>query len=203
MKMWSNLALALAVLVASLAASDKLDESRRLLNEGKAPEAIDLLKSAVEADPADGEAQELLAKAYLHLNKIDEARDAVQKAMEAAPDRSSVRVTAARVAIARQDWKAADQELNKAKEIESANSEISLYRGALLLARKDYKGAVEVLSPYVASYPESAHGHYYIGLAQYGLKRRDKTVEHFQRFLALAPNAPEASRVESLLRSLR
>ena len=93
--------------------------------------------------------------------------------------------------------------LNKAKVLESANSEISLYRGALLLARKDYKGSVEVLAPYVAANPESAHGHYYMGLAQYGLKRRDKTVEHFQRFLALAPNAPEASRVESLLRSLR
>lgn len=107
------------------------------------------------------------------------------------------------MAIARQDWKSADQALNKAKELEAANSEISLYRGSLLLARKDYKGSVEVLAPYVSANPESAYGHYYIGLAQYGLKRRDKTVEHFQRFLSLAPNAPEASRVESLLRSLR
>lgn len=94
MKVW-NLALALVMIGTSWAASDKLDESRRLLDEGKSAEAIDLLKSAIEADLADAPAHELLAKAYLHQNKVDEAREAAHRALEAAPDRSSAHVVAA------------------------------------------------------------------------------------------------------------
>lgn len=155
------------------------------------------------ADAGDAAALEQQALEHLKKNKLDLANQAARQAVEAAPERCQSQIVLARVAIARQDYKTAGTALDKAKELDSGNPEISLYRGSLLLAQKDYKGSVDLLTPYVANHPDEAYGHYYLGLAQYGMKRRDKTVEHFQRFLALAPDAPEASRVESLLRSIR
>jgi len=78
-----------------------------------------------------------------------------------------------------------------------------LYRGSLALARKDYKTAVNFLESHVNANPDEPFGHYYLGLAQYNLKKPDKTVQQFQRFVSLAPDTPEAARVESLLRTLR
>ena len=192
-----------AVLVTMWVASD-IEDNLGLINKGRAEEAVVNLQTAIEAEPENPRAHELLALAYLRLNKLDSAQTAATKAAELASDQAlSVRITAARVAIARQNWTAAARELDKASSLDAENQEVRLYRGSLHLARKDYKAAVDTLSPYVTSNPDEAYGHYYLGLAHYGMKRPDRTVQQFQKFLALAPDAPEAARVESLLRSIR
>jgi len=51
--------------------------------------------------------------------------------------------------------------------------------------------------------PTFAYAHYYAGLSYSRIKRADRTSEHFERFLKLAPKAPERAAVESLMRTLR
>jgi tetratricopeptide (TPR) repeat protein len=192
----------LAVLMALFVSSD-LEENLSLIQRGRADEAISSLRKVLESAPENGRAHELLALAYLRQNKLEIAETEAAKALELNTGSTSAHITAARIAIARQNFAAATRELSKATELDSSNADILLYRGSLYLARKDHKTAVAVLTPYVTANPEEPYGHYYLGLAQYGMKRPDKTVEHFQRFLSLSPDAPEAARVESLLRSIR
>lgn len=183
----------------ALAADDNLS----LINKGKADQAIANLKSQIAENPKDGKAHELMALAYLRQNKLNEAMEEAKTAVQLSPDSAGAHVAAARVHISKQDFNTATAELNKASEIDSSNADIALYRGSLALARKDYKAAASLLEPHVNAHPDEPFGHYYLGLAQYGLKKPDKTVQHFQRFLSLAPDTPEAARVESLLRSIR
>ena len=191
-----------ATLITLFASSD-IEDNLNLINRGRADEAVASLRKVLEDTPDNGRAHELLALAYLRQNKLDIAEKEVAQAVELESGSTSARITAARVAIAQQNWTVATRELAKATELDSSNAEILLYRGSMNLARKDYKTASAVLTPYVTMNPDEPYGHYYLGLAQYGMKRPDKTVEHFQRFLSLAPDAPEAARVESLLRSIR
>ena len=51
--------------------------------------------------------------------------------------------------------------------------------------------------------PTFAYAHYYAGLSYYQVKRLDKMSAFFERFLKLAPEAPERPAVEALLRAMR
>jgi tetratricopeptide (TPR) repeat protein len=127
----------------------------------------------------------------------------LQADFEPEEESAASQVAVAKSAIEKKDWDGAQTALDKAESIEAGNKQIKIYRGALQLAKKEYGDAVKTLEEAVEAAPDEPYGHYYLGLAHYGMKHPDKTVEHFQRFLALAPDAPEAARVRSLLRSLR
>ena len=51
--------------------------------------------------------------------------------------------------------------------------------------------------------PSFAYAHYFAGLSFSRVGRADRTSEHFERFLRLAPRAPERAAVETLMRTLR
>jgi hypothetical protein len=48
-----------------------------------------------------------------------------------------------------------------------------------------------------------AYAHYYAGMAYNKAKRVDLMATHFERFLKLAPAAPERPVVESVMRTVR
>jgi tetratricopeptide (TPR) repeat protein len=93
--------------------------------------------------------------------------------------------------------------LNEAHAANAENPEVYLYRGIAHANRGQFNEAVRDLDKAVQLKPNEAKAHYYAGLAYNGIKRPDKMVEHFQMFLKLAPDAPEAARVRSLLRNVR
>ncbi|BDC49557.1 hypothetical protein F183_A18730 [Bryobacterales bacterium F-183] len=191
------------IIIALCGFSAVSEDNLALINKGKADQAISNLKSELAENPKSGKSHELMALAYLRQNKLNDAAEEAKKALELSPDEASTHVAAARVYTAKQEFGTASAELDKAAAIDSSYAEIALYRGALALARKDFKTAASLLEPHVNAHPDEPFGHYYLGLAQYGMKKPDKTVQHFQRFLSLAPDTPEAARVESLLRSIR
>jgi regulator of sirC expression with transglutaminase-like and TPR domain len=62
---------------------------------------------------------------------------------------------------------------------------------------------VDDLEAYLSKYPEQAYAHYYAGLAYNGVRRPDKMLTHFELFLKLKPDAPEARKVRSVMRTVR
>ena len=68
---------------------------------------------------------------------------------------------------------------------------------------EDWAGCAEAFHQAATLNPTFAYAHYYAGLSYSRIKRADRTSEHLERFLKLAPNAPERAAVESLMRTLR
>jgi tetratricopeptide (TPR) repeat protein len=96
----------------------------------------------------------------------------------------------------------ASKELNAAGEAAEKNAEYYRTRGMIELKRERHAEAAEHLGKAVEIDPKDAYAHYYLGMANSRLRKTDQMIKHFQLFLELAPDAPEAGKVRSLLKSL-
>lgn len=76
-------------------------------------------------------------------------------------------------------------------------------RGIVEAHKGNHVAAAEAFEEATTLDPLFAYAHYYGGLSYSRLDRADQMAIHFERFLRLAPDAPEAGRVESLMRSVR
>jgi len=54
----------------------------------------------------------------------------------------------------------------------------------------------------IAKDPGDPYPYYYAGLAYSRLKRPDRMVDRYQRFIKMKPDAPEVSRIRALLRGI-
>ncbi len=75
--------------------------------------------------------------------------------------------------------------------------------GIVQVRREDYAAAAAAFEQVTTYAPAFAYGYYYGGQANSRIDRPDQMAINFERFLQLAPEAPEAPRVQSLLRSVR
>jgi len=197
--------IAILIVVASGLAYQGSDVQRgiALYNTQKYAEAEQVLAQAVQAESDNTEAHEYLGLVYLSMGKLDQAGAELSRANELNPASDSVKVGLARLYIETKEFDKAEESLKSAQEINGDNPDIPLYSGALKVAKRDFQGAINDLNQAIARKSDNPYAHYYSGLAYNALKRPDKMVESFQTFLKLAPNAPEADRVRSLLRSVR
>jgi tetratricopeptide (TPR) repeat protein len=179
-----------------------LDRGIELYNGRKYAEAEQVLTKVVQEDGENARAHEYLGLTKLSLAKIDEASAELSRAEELAPESDSVKVGLARVSIQKKQFDSAEESLKKAGDINGNNPDVPLYSGVLNVAKGNHEQAVKDLDAAIALKPDNAYAYYYAGLAYSALKRPDKMVQNFQMFLKLAPDAPEAGRVRSLLRSV-
>ena len=93
--------------------------------------------------------------------------------------------------------------LNKAVEVNAQSAEAYHYRGMVKTQQKDFQGGIADLEKAIELDPSRAYTHYYLGLAYNGVKRPDKMAEHLQHFLSMAPDAPDADKVRSVLKAFR
>jgi tetratricopeptide (TPR) repeat protein len=187
-----------AVFLATSLMADVTD-GVKLYQEKNYEEAERVLREAVNADPANAEANHYLGLALLERKKFDESEPFFRKAIESRPD---ARVGLARALMMQEKLDAANEELDQAATAVENNSELHRTRGMILLKRERYANAAGELKKAVEIDPKDAYAHYYYGMANSRLRKTDLMVKHFQIFLELAPEAPEAAKVRSLLKSL-
>ena len=78
------------------------------------------------------------------------------------------------------------------------------YQLGLVFARsRAWPAAAEAFERAIEREPRFAYAYYYAGLAHYNAGRADKMANHFERFLKLAPEAPERLEVLQIMRTVR
>jgi tetratricopeptide (TPR) repeat protein len=75
--------------------------------------------------------------------------------------------------------------------------------GLALAKREDWQGAADAFDQAANISPGLAYAHYYGGLMHYRAGRPDRMANHFERFLKLAPEAPERPEVLQIMRTVR
>jgi tetratricopeptide (TPR) repeat protein len=188
----------IAMAIAIPAAAQDWGEARSSIYHGRWAEAEQQL-----GEPSDEQGLYLLGRAQVELKKTDAADATFKRILEQNADSSFGHEGMARVYNAQKDYTRALQSANRAVELNSENPGAHYILGVIQAFRKDVPKAVASLRRSVELQDEDAYAHYHLGLLEYQQKKFDQTIIHFEKFNELAPNAPEAGQVRSILRTVR
>lgn len=183
--------------VAGLIFAGDLDRGIDLYRQGKYSEAESELRTVVSENENHARARRFLGLALLEERKFDEAAEQINKAAELEPGAE------AKGAIAR--LHAEKKEYDQVEgALDGASGEDADYaRALLLLHQKQFEESARLLEAYTESNANHAYAHYYAGMAYNGSRRKDKMLSHFEMFLRLKPDAPEARKVRAVLQTGR
>lgn len=193
--------LPMCVLGADLQKGVDLYEARRF------GEAAAALRGVLEEAPGNAAARYYLALALMELKEYAAAAEQFKLAEEQGPEdkprRDQIRAGLAQVYTEQKKYDEAQLLINEALKENENSAEAHFALGKLRVHRRDFAGAAPSLERTIELDPGNAYAYYYAGIAYSNLRRPDRMINRFQVFLKLAPDAPEADRVRSLLRSAR
>ena len=191
-----------AVLAAAAALNaQEVTEGVKQYREQRYAEAENTLRGEADARSDNAEARAMVGRNLAALQRIDEGEAEIRRAQEMGLPEDRVNVALATAAIERRDAGRAMELLNRAIELNSNSAEAYHYRGMVKTQQKDFEGAIADLEKAVELDPSRAYTHYYLGLAYNGVKRPDQMARHLQEFLNMAPNAPDADKVRSVMKA--
>ncbi len=180
-----------------------LDEAAALFKAHNFPAAESAFASVANEQPDNGAAYAYWALTLAELQRNDDARAKLDKARELNAPVDIVKTAEARLDLGAQQ---PDQALAKLNEALAANPDSALalhYRGLAYANKRDYAKASEDLERSLELDPAFPYSHYYLGMAYNGMRRPDKALSNLQQFVQQAPDAPDADKVRSLLRSFK
>jgi tetratricopeptide (TPR) repeat protein len=195
-----------------------VQEGIQYYNAKKYQEAETALRDVLRAEPNNAQAHYTLGLTLLELQRFAEAADEFNRADKltppsnqirmvkgdnSAPRRDDIKIGLARAYMGQKQFDKGRMALDEAQRIRSDSPDVYYYRGMLNSQQGDYAAAASDFESAIKLNPKNAYAYYYAGLAYNKLKRPDKMVQHFETFLKLAPNAPEAGKVRALLSSIR
>ena len=172
------------------------DEIQKLFESGKYQEVVE--RTSGESAP---EARYLKALAHRKLDQNDQAKDAFRQLAQAGDAWQAVGESG----VALIDGNV-DDALNAARTAVERNAELAQAQfqlGQALDAKGENAQAAEAFAKAAERAPQLAYAHYQAGMSFYKAKRVDKMAVYFENFLKLAPNAPEAPAVQSIMRTVR
>lgn len=183
---------------------------RVLDQEKKFDEAAAMLKKAAEKAPSDPAAHVYLGETYLHANRQSDADGEFRKAAEFGKlcAEKDPKDAASRyfLGVANQRLKNYDEalaQLEKARELQPDNALATYQIGVTKVFQQKWAEGVDQLGKALEKDSGIAYAYYYRGLAQDKLGRKDQMVLDLDRFVKLAPDAPEADRARTVLKAAK
>jgi tetratricopeptide (TPR) repeat protein len=136
-------------------------------------------------------------------SSYQEAAQKAQSVLAEKPNASNARFA---LGVAQQRLKQYDQavaNLEKARAADPRNERIAFELGLTQMLKGNNQAGFDQLSTAVELNSGYAYAYYYRALAAQKIDRKDITVNDLDRFLFLAPDAPEAPKAERILRAAR
>jgi cytochrome c-type biogenesis protein CcmH/NrfG len=196
----------LVMLVAAVQATPSLGDVRKLFEAGKYGEVMEAVSSHPDS-LADPRVRYLVARVAQKQNDTDKARAAyavlagrgeddpwryigqsANSLLDAASEGAKERALAASA---------------KAVELGPDVPEAQFQLGLAASYNNDFARAAAAFSKTGTLDPTDAYAQYYAGISYYKAKRVDLMAASFERFLKMAPQAPERGEVESIMRTIR
>ena len=191
-----------AVTIAATAQATQKPEvtPQKLFESGKVQEAIDSIRAQPDA-PQDQ--IYLRALAHRKLNQNDEAKESFGALAGAGDDSPWKSIGTSGTALIDGNLDEAEPAAKKAVEMDANSPQAHYQLGLVESARGKQAEAAEAFAKAAALDPQMAYAHYEAGMAYYKVKRVDRMAVSFENFLKLAPNAPEAPAVKSIMKTVR
>jgi tetratricopeptide (TPR) repeat protein len=180
-----------------------LASGRVLDQEKKYGEAEAQIRKATEMVPSDPAPFAYLGELYRHQGRNGDADNAFRKAADVARAKGGSE-SAYYLGVAQQHLKQYDEAVATLQGARAPQSALVPYQiGVTRYFQGNWDAAVEQLNNAINMDSGLAYAYYYRALAQDKKGRKDQLVNDMGRFLALAPNAPEAGQAKAILNSVK
>ncbi|MGB2908463.1 MAG: tetratricopeptide repeat protein [Candidatus Aminicenantaceae bacterium] len=184
-------------------ASELYRQGLDLLKDFKYPEAKEAFDQVIAKDPGYTQAYYQRGKALMELKQPGQADSDFTRCLQLDAGYAYGYVGKAQVFMFNKEFGAAMQQVDKALSLDPGNSEAWYQKGNIHAYQKKWNPAIAAYKKCLEVQPDHAYAHYYLALAYNQVNRKDLTIDHLQKFLHLAPNAPEAAQVRKLLNQLQ
>ena len=179
---------------------------RLLEQEKKYDESAAILRKAAGAAPADGRVPLWLGETLLRAKKLADAdtsfrisAELAAAAVAAKPDDAGALLVQGSALSRLRRFDEAMDALGKARDLDGGSPETLYQMGATRAFQQKWADAVTLLTQTLEKDTGMALAYYYRALAQEKLGRKDLMVIDLDRFVKVAPAAPEADRARALL----
>ncbi len=180
----------------------KAKQADKLFDEKKYGEAIEILEKIIADNPDAYVLYKSVGNCYFAAEDYEKALEAYMKVYEKQPDRTDIMADIANTYnnMGKKDLAAEwylKIPLGQIRSIDTAyNAGVLLYNaGKLEEAAVYFRKAVEIDS-------EFADGYYQLGMASVASNKPEEAIDALKKFLALAPDSPQASTAKSVLEVL-
>jgi tetratricopeptide (TPR) repeat protein len=153
--------------------------------------------------PENPEIQFNIASTYEKLGDMDKALEHYQKAGELKPDFYDAWLSIGDIQGKRKAWPEAAAAMKKAIDLK-ATDPIALFNYAVYAQNAgDLAAAESAYEKTLAIDPGRAMAHYQLGLMAVSKEQNDAAIAHFEKFLELAPNDPQAQAAKGVIEALK
>jgi tetratricopeptide (TPR) repeat protein len=191
-----------ALLVATAGFSQTEPSAQQLFEAGQYEPALRAVSEARAGGPFESLDRYLAVQIHLRLSRPADARHELES-LATDPGAAWQLVAQSAQALIDGDPQRAFERATEAVAATPDHFGAQYQLGLVNLEREDWTRAGEAFERASRINPSFAYAFYHAGLAYSKVRRADKTAEHFERFLKLAPKAPERLAVESIMRTLR
>ena len=151
-------------------------EGVKLFEENKFEEALQAFQKTIELNPGFFDAYVNIGIIQFQQKKDNEAEKALLQALEIEPDKS------------------------RPKEI---LADIYYEKGKTLIRENNSEDALKILKSAYDFKPDHAYVNYLLGYLYVNQQMNDEAIKHFETFLQLEPESPNAARVKDALKKLK
>jgi tetratricopeptide (TPR) repeat protein len=174
--------------------------------EGEYTDAINYLKKAAELAPSDAAAFLSLGEVYVRTKHdwdaavaFKRAFDLAQAQVEKQPKNANAYYLLGIVEQRLQHYDQSAKTFDKALSLDPGNTMARYQLGVTKTFQGSWQGAVDNLTKAIDKDSGIAYAYYYRGIAAGRIGKKDLMVNDMERFLKMAPKAPEAEKAKAVL----
>jgi tetratricopeptide (TPR) repeat protein len=181
----------------------EFDNGSKLFQEGKYKEAAEVFIAIIEKVPEYAEAHFNLALCYVRMNDMNNAIPSLEKSIELKPDLTTAYGILGEAYLAGKEFDKAINVLSKGVELDQNNPNYYYSLGIAYCSLKKADEAIEVLNKSKELDETFSNIYYLLGVA-YNIKGDNAmTIESFEKFIELEPNAPQVEMLKEHIERLR
>jgi Tfp pilus assembly protein PilF len=180
-----------------------LHEAARLLSQKQYAEAREIYESLLEKYPEAWQLHPLLARVHHAEQNLDKSVEHLRKALEHSPDNPEVTLLLGNVLLEKGDAEEGRRLLDSVDEDLIKDPAIFLNIGIGLMNGGRPKDAMPYFDRAVARFPSHPDSYYFRGLAHLQTGDNDAARADLEKFVRMAPEAPEAETARKILKQLQ
>ncbi len=185
------------------AAEAMIAEAKRLVDEGKYDEALEIYQNYLAENPKLLAVNLLIGQLHEKKMDYDNAVASYSAVLEQEPDNINALQLKGTALIRKMDYDEAEKCFVRLAELKSDDPNVMYTVGEIMLEGGRTAKAIEYYSRAVELNPAFADAHMKLGYACYGEQRWADAITHFEKFIELVPDRPEVQFVQSDLEICR